>query len=219
MFLFRTTLYGGDLELASACISVLQGVVCSGSEVAIRPSLPFSETSYKWCDLNAVKSVCQPWLRSFLDSILFIFQHNDDTPLDVCLAHKAGIELMLLLVVRGIITGLSDVYRFLVMEENRHSELQEIIPSCYQIDVILTSLAIHLLQQGYLKHVLELQREIGWTWSSTPSGCPVSNYYDSLTRLTIVSNLQLLPVDVFSDQSLFQEMIRRCSILEFVLIQ
>jgi len=99
------------------------------------------------------------------------------------------------------------------MEENRHSELQEIIPPCYQIDVILTSLAIHLLQQGYLKHVLELQREIGWTWSSTPSDCPVSNYYDSLTRLTAVSNLQLLPLDVFSDQSLFQEMTRRCTFL------
>ena len=41
----------------------------------------------------------------------------------------------------------------------------------------------------------------------------VSNYYDSLTRLTAVSNLQLLPLDVFSDQSLFQEMTRRCTFL------
>lgn len=75
LFLFRTTLYGGDLELASACISVLQGVVCSGSEVAISPSLPLSETSYRWCDLNALRYVCQSWFQSFLVHTSSSFNH------------------------------------------------------------------------------------------------------------------------------------------------
>ena len=218
LFLFRTTLYGGDLELASACISVLQGVACSGSEVAIPLSLPSKDIAYRWCDWDSVRSVCQSEYLSFLNSIQFVFKPIDNTSLDVCIAHKAGIELIVILILRGMISGLSDVYRFLVMEENRHSELQEFIPSNYQIDGILTSLSLCLLQQGYLNQVIKLQREIGWTWTSIPSYCPVTNYYESLTHLLIVSNLQLLPIDVFSDQSLFHDMTQKCILVKFILI-
>lgn len=219
LFLFRTTLYGGDLSLASACINVLQGVLCSASEVSLTASIPLSEALYKWCDWEAVKSASQTWAQCLLDSLKYIFEFDNQSSMDVCVAHKAGIELIVVLLVRGTVRGLSDVYRFVVMEENRHSELNQLIPPIFQIDVVLTSVAVHLLQQGYLKPVIELQREIGWKWSPYSSGCTVTNYYDSVTRLTIVSDIQLLPVDVFSDQSLFQELISRCGFYRLMLTE
>ena len=133
-----------------------------------------------------------------------------------CIAHKAALELTLFLILQGQLQGLGDIYRFIVMEENRHVELEEgatPIPAIFHIDVLLTSIATQLLANGYLSVVVALQKEIRWEWvqNEFPAMEPVDNFCSAITRLRVMTNMkQQIPEEAFMDVTMMSDSRRQC---------
>ena len=133
-----------------------------------------------------------------------------------CVAHKAALELTLFLILQGQLQGLGDIYRFIVMEENRHVELEEgatPIPAIFHIDVLLTSIATQLLANGYLSVVVALQKEIRWEWVKNvfPAIEPVDNFCSAITRFRMMTNMkQQIPEEAFMDVTMMSDIRRQC---------
>lgn len=126
-----------------------------------------------------------------------------------CVAHKAGLELLLTMLMRKEFDGLSDVYRFVLMEENRHAELHHSVPPQFQVDVILTQCALALLQRGHLSALLALTHAIPFQWAEQTQ-THVTNFGEAVNAILNRTDLPLPPLEVFAESDLFQEMVPRC---------
>ena len=234
LFLFRRFLNAGYTRFAMAVISVLQGVDCSASEFALPP--PPYDQLYIWCDQEAVQNHTWPEFHFLLDVCSQVWSEQDvseageegtvnesDAPQNIkeatqtekgrieeeCVAHKAGLELLLVMLMRKEYDSLSDVYRFVLMEENRHAELNHFIPQQFQVDVVLTQCALALLQKGHLTAMLALTKAIHFQWVERIM-TPVANFGEAVNVILNRTDLPLPPFEVFSEFELFQEMIPRC---------
>lgn len=126
-----------------------------------------------------------------------------------CVTHKAGLELLLMMLMRKEFDSLSDVYRFVLMEENRHAELHHSVPPQFQVDVILTQCALALLQRGHLAALLALTRAIPFQWAKQTQ-THVTNFGEAVNAILNRTDLPLPPLEVFAESDLFQEMVPRC---------
>ena len=126
-----------------------------------------------------------------------------------CVAHKAGLELLLVMLMRKEFDSLGDVYRFVLMEENRHAELNHPVPQQFQVDVILTQCALALLQKGHLTSLLALTKGIPFQWAGR-TGARVTDFGEAVNLILNRTDLPLPPLEVFSESDLFREMIPRC---------
>lgn len=126
-----------------------------------------------------------------------------------CVTHKAGLELLLMMLMRKEFDSLSDVYRFVLMEENRHAELHHCVPPQFQVDVILTQCALALLQRGHLAALLALTRAIPFQWAKQTQ-MHVTNFGEVVNAILNRTDLPLPPLEVFAESDLFQEMVPRC---------
>lgn len=209
LYLFRIFMNAGETHFASLILSVLQGVDCKVSETYIQPPSSLSQLSL-WCNFNSIKQHIQPSFTFLTESFSWIW--NDTTHETECITHKAGIELILVLIFQHQIKGISDVYRFIVMEENRHEEIGPAIPEDYQIDHILSKCILLLFEKGMLAYAIELQESIGFPIKAL-SNCDaihVKNYADVIQKMMVSMNLPLPPQECFQDLSLFKEIIHQC---------
>ena len=237
LFLFRRFLQGGFTRFAMAVISVLQGVDCSASEFALPP--PPHDQLYVWCDPEAVRKHTWPEFHFLLEVCPQVWSKQGggerswgvsegemgegvsesvgETPHTMpteeteeeCVTHKAGLELLLMMLMRKEFDSLSDVYRFVLMEENRHAELHHSVPPQFQVDVILTQCALALLQRGHLAALLALTRAIPFQWAKQTQ-THVTNFGEAVNAILNRTDLPLPPLEVFAESDLFQEMVPRC---------
>lgn len=211
LFLFRQFLYRGNSDFAAGVVSVLQGVSCAGSEVC----LPFpagtksADFLYTWCDPEGVSRVARPEFAFLLDPFRFLFAEIGPIPATECLAHKAGLELLFVRILQGRFAGLSDVYRFVVMEESRHAELDETVGGRWRLEALLTSVAEQLLATGLLRAATELQRAIGWQWLREETlEKPVGDF--GAAARAMAREWREPPVEMFDDPARFQEEFGKC---------
>lgn len=211
LFLFRQFLYRGNPDFAAGVVSVLQGVSCVGSEVC----LPFpagtkaNEFLYTWCDAEGVLRVACPEFAFLLDPFRFLFSEIGPIPATECLAHKAGLELLFVRILQGRFAGLSDVYRFVVMEENRHAELEETVGGKWRLGALLTGVAEEMLARGLLRAATQLQRAIGWQWlRETATEKPVGDF--AAAARAMAREWREPPVEMFEDAGRFQEEFGKC---------
>lgn len=211
VFVFRTFLAAGDLDFATVVISVLQGITCSASETAI----PADNDAllYSWCNYLAVTRQTPSHLRFLLPSFAFLWNEEGSHGFE-CVAHKAGLELLLLRVVRGETFALGDVYRFVLMEEHRHFEDHHPVAPRFAIDSILTHLCCLLLSRGYIQLFADIQYAVGDVWKSVEKEflrCSVSNFDEVLRSCFDHVDLEMPAVSVAAPSDNFAEKIEHCS--------
>lgn len=211
LFLFRRFLSRGNPDFAAGIVSVLQGVSCTGSEVC----LPFPAGTasrdylYTWCDPAGVSRVALPELAFLLEPFGYLFAEIGPIPASECLAHKAGLELLFVRILQGRFAGLSDVYRFVVMEENRHAELGETVVGRWRLEALLTGVAEEMLTRGLLGAAMRLQRAISWQWLRESSlERPVGDF--AAAARAMAGEWQLPPATMFEDSGRFQEEFEKC---------
>lgn len=211
LLLFRKFLSRGNPDFAAGIVSVLQGVSCAGSEVC----LPFPAGTasrdflYTWCDPAGVSRVALPELAFLLEPFRYLFAEIGPIPASECLAHKAGLELLFVRILQGRFAGLSDVYRFVVMEENRHAELGETVVGRWRLEALLTGVAEEMLTRGLLGAATRLQRAIGWQWLREPSlERPVGDF--AAAARAMAGEWRLPPTSMFEDSGRFQEEFGKC---------
>lgn len=170
---------------------------------------PLPSDLYLWCDEQCIREHIRPDYAFLLDLFPFVWKRVEGVEGE-CVAHKAGIELLLMSVMRSDFSSVSDVYRFVLMEENRHAEMDHPLPHLFHVDVILTTCALSLLNRGLLSPFLSLTKAIPFTWTTLPSPISVTNFAGSLERMKNASALPLPPQDIFEETDLFQEMVARC---------
>lgn len=215
LFIFRSFLNAGDLEFASTSISILQGVACSASEICIHQDT--SDSLYRWCNFAAISRQALPSLRFLLTPFSYLWVEESMSPRDSeeCVAHKSGIELLLVRILRGEVSSLSDIYRFVVMEEQRHLEDGDCLPLQFHVNHVLTYVMQLLLSRGMLDLFAELQYEVGEVWESDLSvfnGCSVHNFDEILHAFFHRSQLVLPPLEVFEDPDLRKELHAKCGV-------
>ena len=130
------------------------------------------------------------------------------------MAHKAGVELLLLRVLRGEIFALSDVYRFVLMEEQRHCEDNHPISPHFAIDSILTQLYCLLLSRGYIQLFADIQYAVGDVWKPMEEEfprCPVSNFDEVLRSCFDHVELEIPAVNVITSSEIPADKIEQCS--------
>lgn len=211
VFVFRTFLAAGDLDFATVVISVLQGIACPASET----SIPADNDAllYSWCNYLAVTRQTPSHLRFLLPSFAFVWNAEGSHGFE-CVAHKAGVELLLLRVLRGEVFALGDVYRFVLMEEQRHFEDHHPIASRFAIDSILTHLCCLLLSRGYIQLFADIQYAVGDVWKPAEKEflrCPVSNFDEVLRSCFDHVDLEMPAVNVVAPSANVAEQIERCS--------
>ena len=211
VFVFRTFLAAGDLDFATVVISVLQGIACPASET----SIPTDNDAllYSWCNYLAVTRQTPSHLRFLLPSFAFLWNAEGSHGFE-CVAHKAGVELLLLRVLRGEIFALGDVYRFVLMEEHRHFEDHHPIASRFAIDSILTHLCCLLLSRGYIQLFADIQYAVGDVWKPAENEflrCSVSNFDEVLRSCFDHVDLEMPVVNAVAPSTNTAEQIERCS--------
>lgn len=210
LYLFRIFLNAGQVQFATAIISVLQGIDCVASETFIPHSI-HPELSL-WCDGKAILDQTHPSLRFLMEIFGWLWEPTDCT--EECIAHKAGIELLMVLLLRRQTHGLSDIYRFVLMEENRHEELGHPIPGSFSVDTLLSTFVYSLLEKGMLEFVIEVHYELGFEVKKIPElkSYYVMDYGEVIQRLMHSMNLALPSQECFEDQELMKELINRCKL-------
>ena len=116
---------------------------------------PLPSDLYLWCDEQCIREHIRPDYAFLLDLFPFVWKRVEGVEGE-CVAHKAGIELLLMSVMRSDFSSVSDVYRFVLMEEKRHAEMDHPLPHLFHVDVILTTCALSLLNRGLLTPFLSL---------------------------------------------------------------
>lgn len=119
-----------------------------------------------------------------------VFKENSEVD---CIAHRSGLQLLFVALVRERYELLQDVYRFLEMEvwvnkvaefqEARHVEAGEALPQEFLVDHVLTVLCLNLLHQGNVHRVITLFQHIEFAWNATNEEMEVENYAESLDIL------------------------------------
>ena len=218
LYLFRLFLNRGNIEFATSIISILQGVDCVTSETFLHQPSTIPNKLYHWCDIKTIYKQAHPTRIYLVDVIRWLWDGSKDGKRGElqddheCVAHKASVELLMMIVLRNQTMNISDIYRFIVMEENRHEELQCPIPSAFKIDRLLSILFYTALDKGDFAFAMKLHYEVEFSILPLPElpSTTVVNFAEKIIH--IVKNLQLplFSIECLEEAERMRKAIREC---------